>query len=85
MDELAKHRWNKIDRPSMHEPRTAIMAALDKYDELPVEKRPDHVIVVFGRNCEDGSDGTTFFQAGKFTHYSMMGLMLEAREMIRES
>jgi hypothetical protein len=78
--DLNVRRFEKHTDPKAHSPVTALDVAMQKATEL----KPDHVIVVFGKNMDDDS-GTLFFQAGKFTNHAQMGMLWEAMHLMRES
>lgn len=79
------HRYNRITDPAAHSPRAALEAALAAYDELDPAERPTHIIVLTGRDLDDGGSGTRYFQAGSYRHHAQMGLLHEGAQMIRES
>lgn len=68
-------------------PRDALQAALDWFDGCPADDKPDHVIIMIGRDTPNlaTASGTKFFQAGTYRHHAQMGLCLEAMHRIRES
>lgn len=76
-------KFDRATHPQGLSPRHALEKALADYDA--VEKKPVHIIVMFGRDMEDGSSGTRYFQAGAYRHHAQMGLCLEAMHMMRES
>lgn len=80
---IATARFQKIEDPLAHDPRTALDVAREWIDNQ--ETPPEHVIVLIGRTTPENSSGTRFFQAGKYAHHAQMGLCYEGREMIRES
>ena len=81
MDELARKRWERKSSPQDHGPREALEAALDAFEK----EQPDHVIVVFGKTCEEKGDRTHFFQAGSYSHHGQLGLITEAAALMREN
>ena len=78
-------RFDKSDVPQHLNPRAALEKALEVFD-TQADIRPDHIIVIFGRNVGDeGCSGTSFYQAGSYRHHGQMGLLMEGQHMIRES
>lgn len=63
-------------RPDAHAPRIALYLALADIEKL----KPDHVIVIMGQ----GGHSTTYYQTGKYTRHEMIGLLDDARHIIRK-
>jgi hypothetical protein len=80
-------RFYRADKPEELNPRTALVAALEFFDDAPADDKPTHIIVLVGRDVKEnqGGSGTKFFQAGAYRHHGQMGLCLEAMHMIRDS
>lgn len=81
-------RFNKAESPDQLNPRTALVAALEWYDEeIRAGRSIAHVIVLTGRDspAHVGASGTRYFQAGTYRHHGQMGLCLEGTHMIRDS
>lgn len=76
-------RFNRCTNPADLDPITALDAAYEWIKSL--DHKPDHVIVLVGRNMLDGSSDTQFFQAGKFCYLAQQGLCIEGANRIRES
>lgn len=81
--DFSARRWDAVDDPAKHDVAEALRAAMRALEND--EKPPEHIIVAFGRNTEDGSSATRFFQAGGYQYHAQMGLLYEAAQMIRES
>jgi hypothetical protein len=81
---LGARRFHNATHPAMLDPRTALEAAMEWLND-PTTPKAAHVIVIVGRDVEDGGSGTRYFQAGDYRHHGQMGLMLEGMHMIRES
>lgn len=77
-------RFNrKSDNPADYDSVTALDAAYEWIKGL--DHKPDHIIVLVGRDMPDGSGNTHFFQAGRYKHHAQQGLCSEGALMIRES
>lgn len=76
-------RFNRKTDPADHDPATALDAAYEWIKTL--DHKPDHIIVLVGRDMPDGSSGTRFFQAGSYRHHAQQGLCSEGALMIRGS
>lgn len=82
VDELALKRFNSTADARKTRPQDVLQAAIAACD---AEDAPVHVIVLFGRVMEDGASGTRFMQGGNFAYHAQLGLLEEAKLMIRES
>lgn len=76
-------RFNRNTDPAAHDPITALDAAYDWIKSL--DQKPEHIIVLIGREMSDGASGTQFFQAGNYPYHAQQGLCSEGALMIRES
>lgn len=76
-------RFNRVTDPAAHDATTALDAAYEWIRTL--DHKPDHIIVLVGRDMPDGSSGTRFFQAGSYRHHAQQGLCSEGAMMIREN
>lgn len=74
---LDAQRFDRSAAPAENSPRDAIVAALRDYDALCDEHKPQHVIVLFGRQHEDGGSTVGFFQAGSYGNHAQLGLLNE--------
>lgn len=78
---LQMARWHKESDPAAHAPTMALDAAYEAIRSG--ENSPDHIIVLFGRDAEDGGSGCRFFQAGKYKYHAQTGLLMEGLLMVR--
>ena len=76
---ISSIRWEREDDPAKFEPTAALEAAM----RAAKEKMPNHVIVIFGCDAEDGGCSARYFQAGEYRYLSQIGLCLEASMLIR--
>lgn len=76
-------RFNRCTDPADLDPITALDAAYEWIKSL--DHKPDHVIVLVGRDMPDGSSGMQFFQAGNYRYHAQMRLCAEGALKIRES
>jgi len=81
VDELAIKRLEKCEDPA----KTPLETVFDAGKAWALESNADHVIIIVGRNTDDGGSATRFFQGGNFRHHAQMGLLWEGQHMIRES
>lgn len=80
---LSVARFHKNTDPAAHAPSAALDAA---YEAIRTgETIPDHIIVLFGRNTENGASAHRFFQAGSYNYHAQAGLCMEGMMQIRES
>lgn len=84
---IASARFERATHPEELTGRDALVAALSWYDSCPADDKPDHVIIMIGRDTPEFAtgSGTKFFQAGTYRHHAQMGLCLEAMHRIRDS
>lgn len=80
---LGAARSNKAEDPADLDLVTALDAAREWIGSL--DHKPEHVIVLVGRDMPDGSSGTRCLQAGTYRYHSQQGLCFEGMQMLRES
>lgn len=80
---LGAARFNRNTDPAAHDATTALDVAYEWIKSL--DHKPDHIIVLVGRDMPDGSSGTRFFQAGNYRYHAQQGLCSEGALMIREN
>lgn len=79
MDELTRHRWNKVGDPNKHEPETALNVALAQNAEQPYH----HVIIAFCYKKPDGTFGVGYKQAGQLdTVFGSVGLLTQVSALM---
>jgi hypothetical protein len=81
--DFSARRWEAVEDPACHDAADALRAAMRAMDHD--EKKPEHIIVMFGGTASDGSSRTRFFQAGSYAHHAQLGLVEDAKHMMRES
>lgn len=81
IEDFHQHRWDRATRPAELKPEEALIAATRDAPEF----EPEHIIILAGKVCEDGSIHTRLYQAGKFNDYEQLGMFAHARHTHTET